>query len=418
MRGILKTPRPRTTTSRGLVLAELLSGEEMDRARLAASTGLSFPTVARIVDDLLTQGIVLEQRKIVRQGPGRHAAALNIDPRAALVVGIDLGGTHCRMVLADALGRAVVRSHEATPRELAGEELAGWLVDGVQTLVCDHADDMPLRAVAIGLPGVVSATADRVVGSQNLGQIVGTAFVDAITAGMSAPVVVGNDSNFGLRGELHVGGIPEDETAVLFSLGTGLGSAVAIDRHLLLGSEGLLGEFGRLRLPGRRERLRDLVSGAGLVAYARSKGVAIGSAAEIFADREQHAALVAEVREALVHLVSITALAYEPGRILFTGGFSDSLDQPMLDEVRDEVAETVGVLAELRHSRLGQAGGLVGAMAAALGRSYRSMGVDEQTAATVRADPAEVIAALTASPVVYRSREPSLSRTVQNGRNP
>jgi len=154
----LKTPRPRTT-SRGLVLAELLSGEEMDRARLAASTGLSFPTVARIVDDLLTQGIVLEQRKIVRQGPGRHAAALNLDPRAALVVGIDLGGTHCRMVLADALGRAVVRSHEATPRELAGEELAGWLVDGVQTLVRDHADDMPLRAVAIGLPGVVAATA-------------------------------------------------------------------------------------------------------------------------------------------------------------------------------------------------------------------------------------------------------------------
>jgi predicted NBD/HSP70 family sugar kinase len=49
-------------------------------------------------------------------------------------------------------------------------------------------------------------------------------------------------------------------------MGTGLGCAIWLNGRILVGEAGLLGEFDRLRLPDGMHRLRDLLSGADLVA--------------------------------------------------------------------------------------------------------------------------------------------------------
>ncbi|MEV6287626.1 ROK family transcriptional regulator [Kribbella sp. NPDC051770] len=363
------------SANRGAIIAAVLSGAGIDRRQLVEQTGLSWATVARIVDDLLADGLVLEQHKIVRDGPGRQAAALGFNPRAGLVAGIDLGGTYCRTVLADALGTDVVRRRDETPRDLGAVELAQWIAARVLDLVEQHGDGVPLTSVAIGLPGVVAATKDRVVGAFNLPQILGTTFVETVADELKVPTIIDNDSNLALLGELHYGELPRDQTVVLLSLGTGLGSAVAFDGQVVAGPEGLLGEFGRLRLPGRPERLRDLLSGAGLLNLAQQQGHQVTKADEVFADPARFPALLDDVHEALLHLVSIVALAYEPQTVVFTGGFSAAFTDTVLDAVGSTTYETVGVRTALRRSVLGDSGGLLGATAAALSGYHTAIGV-------------------------------------------
>jgi predicted NBD/HSP70 family sugar kinase len=386
-----RPPNPRES-NRSAVLAALLSGAEMDRQQLVVSTGLSRATVFRIVDGLMDGELVLERRRILREGPGRQSTAVGFNDRSALVCGVDLGGTYCRIVAADALGRPLVRCRDATPRGLPGRALAEWLAGRVLGLVRDHGAGIPLRAVTIGVPGPVAGDGLSVIGSRNLPQIQGTAFIDDVRALVAAPTTVANDSNLALVGELRYGSLPgagtgvPPETTVLLSLGTGLGSAISLDGRILTGSTGLLGEFGRLRLPGHTHRLRDLLSGADLVAHARRRGAEVGSAQELFADPDRHAGLLGEVREALTHLVSIVALAYEPRTVVLAGGFTESLDAEWLRRTADEVADAVGVRCVLRRSGLGDSAGLLGAMASSLARLYAELGVTEPDLASIDVD--------------------------------
>jgi predicted NBD/HSP70 family sugar kinase len=382
------------TANRGAIIAALLSGAGIDRRQLVEQTGLSWATVARIVDDLLADGLALEQHKIVREGPGRQAAALGFNPRSGLVCGIDLGGTYCRMVIADGVGTAIIRYRDKTPRDLGATELASWIATRVLSLVERYGDGVQLTSVAIGLPGVVASSKDRVVGAFNLPQIRGTTFVETVGAELGVPTIIDNDSNLALLGELRFGQLPRDETVVLLSLGTGLGASVAFNRQVLAGPEGLLGEFGRLRLPGRKERLRDLLSGAGLLALARAAGHELDSADEVFADPDRFSALAQEIHESLLHLVSIVALAYEPSTVVFTGGFSAAVTDSVLKTISAETFETVGVHSDLRRSVLGDSGGLLGAMAAALSGYYTAIGVARHQIASITTSGLGVVAQL------------------------
>ncbi|GHJ37448.1 ROK family protein [Streptomyces sp. TS71-3] len=391
------SPLPRAS-NRSAVLSALLSGAEMDRQQLIAGTGLSRATVFRIVDDLMADDLVREGGRRLREGPGRQSTSVGFNGRSALVCGIDLGGTNCRVVIADALGRALIRSRDATPRDTTAEELAAWVAGRVGDLVAEHGDGVPLHTVTIGLPGVVTGDGGTVVNSHNLGQIKGTEFIQTVSRLVGVPTVVGNDSNLALLGELQYGALPDRDTAVLLAMGTGLGTAVSLGGQVLVGRTGLLGEFGRLPLPGRPQRLRDLLSGADLVAYARSKGVEVPRAQALFLEPERYRELLGEVHDALTHLVTIVALAYEPATVVLTGGFSESFESGQLSAISEEVAGTVGVRSVVKRSDLGDAAGLLGAMASSLGRLYDSLGVSADHMAAIEVDRGLVVERLAACP--------------------
>jgi predicted NBD/HSP70 family sugar kinase len=156
-----------------------------------------------------------------------------------------------------------------------------------------------------------------------------------------------------------------------------------MDGEILSGAQGLLGELGRLPLFGRDQRLRDLLSGAGLAGYARSQGFTLDSTAEVFADPRRFGALVAESRAEFTHLIDSVALAYEPASILVTGGFSESFTDDWFADTRSRLRELVGVDSAIQRSTLGAAAGLLGAMAHALGHLHVGLGALGALSATV-----------------------------------
>ncbi|GGL51186.1 hypothetical protein GCM10011575_06860 [Microlunatus endophyticus] len=378
------------SANRSAVLSVLLSGNLLDRNQIIDGADLSRATVFRIVDELRASGLVEECELEPPSGPGRPPVGIRIVAGSRLVCGVDLGGSQCRFVVADLLGRAVARSHHQTPRDLDGPGLAVWIGDRVATLTAGRSGPGTLGSVAIGLPGALSGDGSRVVASQNLPQIGGTDFIDALRSVFAAPVVLENDSNLALLGELRYGSIGAGDTVSLLAIGTGLGSAAAIDGTILRAQDGRLGEFGRLNLPGSKIRIRDLVSGAGLVAYAQQNGIDITDAREVLQAPLRFGGLHRQVIEALVHLVAIVALSYEPRVVLLTGGFSHGLDDALLHRVSAEVSEIVGIPVDLQRTSLGDHAGLYGALATALAGLYGSMGILEEHLGSIDVDRARV----------------------------
>ena len=158
-------------------------------------------------------------------------------------------------------------------------------------------------------------------------------------------------------------------------------------------------------MPGRQERLRDLLSGAGLLALAQAAGHRLAKADDVFADPNRFGGLVDEIHEALLHLVSIVALAYEPSTVVFTGGFSGAFSDSALQTVSTETYETVGVHSDLRRSVLGDSGGLLGAMAAALSGYYTAIGVASHQVASITTSAPDVVASLDGCAVDQPAKE-------------
>ena len=89
----------RTQNSR-LILNRLWEAREISRAELARRTTLSRSTVSAIVSDLLSTGLIQEDRAGDSNG-GRRPILLKFEDRSSFIVGVELGASHVSCVLTD-----------------------------------------------------------------------------------------------------------------------------------------------------------------------------------------------------------------------------------------------------------------------------------------------------------------------------
>src|SRR5690348_5573842 len=99
----MRIPETRTG-NRERVIELLRTRGALTRADLARSLGLSRATVSNVVAALHHEGLVVETESTdtsVQPRQGRPGALLTLNPSAGVVVGIDFGHTHVRVIVAD-----------------------------------------------------------------------------------------------------------------------------------------------------------------------------------------------------------------------------------------------------------------------------------------------------------------------------
>ena len=196
---------------------------------------------------------------------------------SSAVIGVDLGGTKCHAVLADADGTILAEQYR---RSDALPEPVDVLLGVLAELRCTAADaGLQVDGVAIGIPAFLDPRTGLVVGGFNLGWhgFDLSAHLDAAGTGR---YVVENDVNLAALGEARVGAGVGASSFVTVSLGTGLGGAVVVDGTLIRGAHGAAGEFGFL-MAGRQQvgqpglmGMEALVGGRNLAARARELAAA------------------------------------------------------------------------------------------------------------------------------------------------
>ena len=158
-------------------------------------------------------------------------------------IGIDLGGTNIKGALVNEQGEIIRQSTCPTHVEHGVEAVTATIAD----MIRDLAKGEDIAGVGLGCPGTVDDKCGTVVYACNLGWI----NYDVRSAlkkltGFSVRLV--NDANAAALAEVVAGAAKGAESAVVVTLGTGVGGGVVIGGRLLTGYTGAASELGHMTI--------------------------------------------------------------------------------------------------------------------------------------------------------------------------
>ena len=189
--------------------------------------------------------------------------------------GIDLGGTTAKIGLFTTSGALLEKWEVPTDTSNAGEHILENLAAAILGKMKEQSiDPEQVEGVGIGVPGPVQDASVVPIVCANLGGW-GEQNVSARLSGLldGLKVLVGNDANVAALGEIWMGAAKGCSSAVMVTLGTGVGGGVIVNNHVIDGTHGAGGEIGHITV----NRHETAVCGCGkkgcLEQYSSATGV-------------------------------------------------------------------------------------------------------------------------------------------------
>lgn len=229
-----------------LVLNTIYRERTISRAEISKLTGLNKSTVSALVDELLSEGLVLEIGIGESQG-GRKPINLAINSEFGSVIGIDLGVNYVLSILTNFAGDIIWEKRVATNNVMNSQEQN---VDHLFTLIRETMQHAPLTrcgiiGIGVGAPGMVNYDQGYILSAPNL-LWENIKLKDIIEDEFNIPTLVDNEANAGAIGEKWFGFGKKISELVYVSAGTGIGAGIVINNELYRGARGLAGEIGHM----------------------------------------------------------------------------------------------------------------------------------------------------------------------------
>lgn len=278
------TPSPGT----GEIFQILRDGHARTKAELAAITGLARSTVASRVDALLAADLLRPAGEAVSTG-GRPPARVAFNPRAGLVLAVDLGATHATVAVADLAGVILDARTRAIDIGDGPEALLDTILAEGSALLAAAAGRVPLVGVGIGVPGPVEHSTGR---PTNPPIMPGWDRFDVpgyVQRTFDVPVLVDNDVNILALGE-QATSWPRVDDLVFVKVSTGIGAGIIAGGQLQRGAQGSAGDMGHVQVPmsagsarepGDERDLEALASGSALAVALRAEGHDVNNASDV-----------------------------------------------------------------------------------------------------------------------------------------
>jgi predicted NBD/HSP70 family sugar kinase len=243
----IRTATPATVrrVNRSIILNLVRLHQPLCRAELSARTGIFRSSVSAIVDELVRDGLLVEQRA-KPQNRGRVPVELSLNPDGFRVLGISVRGFRTFVADAGLDGNIGTKCSFSTPSDPAAlmRELAG----AIGRVRADR--EQGFRRVGISLPGMVHSDTGEVLMLPSLPAYAGFGITRAVGELAGAPAVAENDCNAGALAELWMN---ESEVAgledfVFVEIGDiGVGAGLILKGELYRGHDRTwVGEFGHM----------------------------------------------------------------------------------------------------------------------------------------------------------------------------
>ena len=164
------------------------------------------------------------------------------------VIGVDIGGTKCAVILADA-GETVniIRKIRFETETCRGFEYAfGKILESVRVLIKESERDV--QAVGISCGGPLDSRRGIVQSPPNLPGWDDVHITDMLAEEFGIPAFLQNDANACALAEWKMGAGRGCENMVFLTMGTGMGAGIIAEGRLLRGRCDMAGEVGHVRL--------------------------------------------------------------------------------------------------------------------------------------------------------------------------
>lgn len=221
----------------------------LSRAQIVQETEMSFPTVSKAVDFLISKDIVRECKDaaLPAKGPGRRRNQLQFNPQAYCALALAFEGSSVEIGITDLAGgilRFEVLPFDDFMTEERFAELADYLQKILESITC------PILGMGIALPVDIDSETGTVVSAFNIGRnncgVIERNFA-CMANRLGLTYYMANDVNLACIGEnfkLHCG--KNQDNLCFLTLGSGFGAGILLHGQLWTGAGFHSGEIGHV----------------------------------------------------------------------------------------------------------------------------------------------------------------------------
>ena len=285
------------------------------------------------------------------------------------IVGIDIGGTTIKADLYQSGGRSLNEFREVTT-EIDFEKKTNQILEQVCQLIAFYQEQFELDGVAISSAGVVDSQAGKIsYAGYTIPGYIGTDFRSRILKEFGLPIAIENDVNCAALGEAWLGAAKGHASAVMITVGTGIGGGIIYDGKIVNGSTYTAGEVGYLPMEDGQD-WQSLASTTALLALYRQKTGQQGhTGRSFFAAIDQGDKLAQETLDIFLGRLAkgLLTLSYilNPEVLIIGGGIlaRSELILPRLESLmKQQVVDPRFLPRELVAAALGNEAGRLGAV--------------------------------------------------------
>ncbi len=302
------------------VLALLQKHSPLSRAELARRTGLALPTISRLADQLMQEGLIDAQAKVMMSSLGQPSTPLSLRAEGAYAFGVAIRADELSIALIDLTGRCC----NSVSEPIASSDLAS-VVERMTALIkrlTGEAAIVPERVAGIGvaLPGFFVADPLRINAPLGMEDWAVGELEQTLEQVLRLPVSIENDGSAATIGERIYGAGRDHESFAYLYIDRGLGGGIIQNGVLVRGRHGNAGEFTGLLPPDLRANRPTLGL---LLNFAQEEGSSATSISELLDELDLTSPYVSRwldtVQGTTNMVLSAIAAIFDPGAIVFGG---------------------------------------------------------------------------------------------------
>ena len=218
-------------------------------ADLTRATGLARSTISTALSELRSAKIVIEVAQSMEvRAVGRPTSVFSLNPKAGACIGLHVGLSGLRLVLAD-VSHAVLHDDEI---ELGLDYTPQAAIRKARAAISDayrRSGLSPHSLLGIGVAVAGPVTADgRIQRASIVPNWAGVNVRDVLASAFDTAVFADNESNCSALAEMTWGAASDIDDFVYVKIDVGLGGAIVVQRRVVTGAAGAGGEFGHISI--------------------------------------------------------------------------------------------------------------------------------------------------------------------------
>jgi glucokinase-like ROK family protein len=262
------------------VLKLIREKEAISIGEIARRTDLTAPSVLRLIKHLMeSEGLV----KFSCVGPskvGRPPSIYEFNGSEKFIIGIDVGATYIRAVLANLKAEILYEVQLLTEKEKGYSSVISKLTDLIKRLL-SRQDSISgnIIGVGIGVAGLIDKNKKRINFSPDFNWE-NVDFHSDLAKEINIPVYLDNSTRLMALGELGYGIGKNCDNFIVINVGYGVAAGIVVNGETISGSFGHSGEFGHMTINpasdilcdcGRKGCIEALSSGRRIVEMGKER---------------------------------------------------------------------------------------------------------------------------------------------------
>lgn len=222
--------------------------KEISRSDLGKITGLTAPSVTRIVDELIEHDHLANYIGIGNSSGGRPPMIVKLNSDNNYIIGIDLGATNIRGVLTDLEGNFLSEIQAPTEIQKGFEHIIKNTVAIIEKLQNRRGiEKSKIRGIGIGVAGLINRETEKITFSPDFGweEI---DFRKEMKKYLTIPFFFDNSTRLMALGEQVYGESKNLKNFAVINIGYGIAAGLVIEGILTKGNSGFSGEFGHITI--------------------------------------------------------------------------------------------------------------------------------------------------------------------------